>query len=1134
FLEGDNNKYIIKCIKKSDQWDDDVAQLEHEYNLLLNLNEKFDHFPKVFEFVDLEKHSGIVFKNENLVTLDKSYDKKNVTLKNFFPLAISLAHAVSEIHSLNIIHKNLNPKCIFYCSEDLMVKVGNFSIATKLKRTMVPTAPPSQLQGSLEYMAPEQTGRMNRPLTLRADLYSLGIIYYEMLTGSAPYISDEPMKIIFGHIANVPQAPHKINEDIPPVLSDIVMKLLSKMAEDRYKSAIGLANDLEKAWSEFKKNKEITPFPIGQCDIPTQLELPQKLYGRDEEIRLLETSFNKLLKTSETKLIIVKGYSGIGKTSLIRELTQKVAIAKGIFASGKFNKFQKSDSYEGLRQALDQVINQYLTLPQEDYERFKEELITHCGSLLSVIADFIPRVKKIVGEQKTLPEVGIEQTKNRFELAIYQFLQVCSMNHPIVLFLDDLQWANNAMISMLEKFYLSKELKNVLMIISFRSNEVSTMHPLAIFLEKMEEKKPYTKIFLEGLGKQALIEILRDMLYLPVEDVESLAAVVERKTEGNPFFLLMLLEELYRDGELAFSSKKKRWVWDENRIVKIAASENVLDFVYRRLEKLPEESMETLHLAACIGHTFSLEELKLAQESSVDFILDSLKPAIKDGLIIPSNLKDEWVKVVKEDSLLNREYHFQHDKIHHSAYRKKTPEETKKMHLRLARNWYESYKKTMDPNRLMSIADQYNKGVMYVVDDSEKFLICELNHESGKLALDSVAYETAYLYDRMAKETIDPNNWEENYSFMFDLHLSFIKSSFMAHRYDESEKASEELLDHANNNLDKAAILAAKGYLQRAQGRMEGNIPLFAEGLKLLNYESLGRDPNIFQIIYNIVRFKFKIKRNKKDFSNLPEETDDHQLLIYRLAEGIGEECYYQGNILRFAYVPCNYFLKLFKNHSILTAYKGYAFYCVMWPRTHFAHELGKKVMKLLNEFENNEITSNILLMMNSLHSGWHQPWKQITKLFQRSARHSMEVGNLEFAGISYLNVLLFDQTITCDKGKSELPKIADFISEISPRCYVQSKIYQQFYRNLCGDVQPNSWKTEDFDEDAELKLMERMHYSIGINKLMINKLRVALHYGDCSLVVKEKDFLYSRMSKIKRANQPLDSLYSHLFVFMV
>ncbi|MEM1283204.1 MAG: hypothetical protein AAGG81_06585, partial [Chlamydiota bacterium] len=654
------------------------------------------------------------------------------------------------------------------------------------------------------------------------------------------------------------------------------------------------------------------------------------------------------------------------------------------------------------------------------------------------------------------------------------------------------------------------------------------------FLETMKQKnKPYLEIFLEGLGRQALVEILRDIIYLPVGEIESLAAVVERKTEGNPFFLFMLLEELYRDGELVFSPQQKKWVWDENRIVEMVASENVLDFVNRRLAKLPKESMEILHLAACIGSTFNLEELKLAQEVSVDFILDSLKPAIQDGLIIPSNLKDEWVKFVKEDSLFNREYHFQHDKIQHSSYRKKTPEETKKIHLQLARNWYQSYKDKMTPNRLMSIADQYNKGVMYVVDESEKLLICKLNHESGKLALNSVAYETAFLYDKMAKSIVDPKYWDENYPFMFNIHLSFIKSSFMAFRYDESEIVSEDLLNRVNNNYDKAAILAAKGYLQRAQGRMQGNIPLFAEGLKLLNYGSIGNNPNIIQVLYNIIRFKLTIKRTKKNFSKLPQ-TDDHQLLIYRLAEGIGEECFYQGNVLRFAYVMCNSFLMLFKDLSILIAYKGYALYCVMWPRNHFAHELGRKVMKLLNEFENNEVTSNIQLMMNSLHFGWHQPWKQLTKLFQRSALHSMEVGNLEFSGISYLNILLFDQTITCEKGKSEMPKIADFISGISPRCYVQSKTYQQFYKNLCGDVTPNSWKTEDFDEDAELKLMEKMHYSIGINKLMINKLRVALHYGDSSLVVKEKDILLSRISMIKRANQPLDSLYSHLFVFLV
>ncbi|MEM1002810.1 MAG: serine/threonine-protein kinase, partial [Bacteroidota bacterium] len=321
FEKGDG-KYVIKCREKDDQSYDDVAQLEHEYSLLTKLNKKFEHFLKVFEFVDTEEYSGIVFENENLITLWDTYDKNNVILKKFFPLAISLVHAVNEIHSLNIIHKNLHPGCIFYSPAENKVKVGDFSISTKLKRTMVPITPPNQIQGSFEYIAPEQTGRMNRPLTLRTDLYSLGIIFYEMLTGSVPYKSDEPMNVIFAHIANDPIPPHKINDSIPVVLSDIIMKLISKMSEDRYKSAIGLKNDLEEAWSQYQKKKNISTFPIGERDTPTQLELPQKLYGRDEEIRLLGISFNRLLKTSEAGLIVVKGHSGIGKTSLIRELIQ--------------------------------------------------------------------------------------------------------------------------------------------------------------------------------------------------------------------------------------------------------------------------------------------------------------------------------------------------------------------------------------------------------------------------------------------------------------------------------------------------------------------------------------------------------------------------------------------------------------------------------------------------------------------------------------------------------------------------------------------------------------------------------------------------------------------------------------------
>ena len=1006
-LPDSSNSFLIKSLTHVESNNESLAQMQHEYYLLEKLNVVSTQFPKVSEFIEQGAAHGIVLIDEGYRPLETILPQKQRSIDNFFSIAIEITKAVATIHKKNIIHKHLIPQNIFYHPTNHTVQIYDFSIATELNRTMVPTDPPRLLQGTLEYMAPEQTGRMNRPLTQRADLYSLGIIFYEWLTGSVPFKAKEPMTIIFGHIATIPKSPQEITKRIPSVLSDIVMKLLAKPAEERYKSALGLLHDLEEAYKEYKETKTITPFSLATKDIATQLELPDKLYGREEQIKDLFHAFDTVCNTQENQLITVSGYSGIGKTSLVRELIPKIALAKGFFATGKFDKFQQSDTYEGLRNALDKVVRYHLSLPEAEYQVFKHTLLSEMGGILPVVTEFIPRLTTIVGAQEAPDKLSIEATRNRFELAIRRFIKITSLHHPFVLFLDDMQWANQSMFALLQKIVASEDIQNLLLILSYRSNEIDDDHPLITFLEQVQKKREVTEIKIAGLPEEALNQLLQDMLYLPKKEVESLTHLIHKKTEGNPFFLLMLLEELYREEELIFDSTKNRWLWDETKILSMAASDNVLDFVANRIEKLPAHVKEVLHLAACVGNTFSLEELALAEIGHVPFLAESLQVAIQAGFILPTKLSDEWVKGVAESELLNREYRFQHDKIQQSCYEIKSSEESKKVHLHLARYWYKAYQNKLSTTRLMAIADQFDKALNYIADLTEKNMVCQLNYQAGEIALQSAAYETAYQYNSIAKSLLPVNTWKSDYEFTFSIALTYIKSAFLSHHFAESEEASEHSLKRANNNFDKAKLLHIRGDLSRVMGK--SGLTYYEEGLRLLGYAVIAKNPSILQVLWSIMLFRFYISRmsnDEKSWENLPQDVAESLHLLYTLTERIAEESFYSGNVLRYAYAISKFFTKTFSMQNAELRAVAYLVYSIIWPQKPSIKMIQEKVQEIMPYASNKELATTFYFAASAVHLPWHTSFKDLTLYFQKSYELGEQVGSLEFSSQSYIYIL--------------------------------------------------------------------------------------------------------------------------------
>ena len=1124
---------LLKTFTSAHASNETRAQLQHEYYLLEQLKDN-PYVPKVVDFINDNQSYAFAMQDQGYRPLTTLFTNKAMSLDTFLPLAIQLVEAVASIHNKNIIHKNLTPENIFYHKHNNTIQLYDFSIATEFKRTMVPSDPPRLLQGTLEYMAPEQTGRMNRPLTARADLYSLGIIFYEWLTGSVPFKSKEPMTIIFGHIATIPPSPHEISKNIPEIVSNIVMKLLSKPAEDRYKSAVGLASDLKRIWEEFQESKTIPSFSLAENDIATQLELPEKLYGREHEIKLLMNAFDELCHTHQNKIITIAGYSGIGKTSLVRELIPKTALAKGFFASGKFDHFQQSDAYEGLRKALDKVVRYHLSLPEVEYQVFKDKIIQEMGVLLNVITDFIPRLSVIVGKQVPPVEVGIIETKNRLELAILRFIKVASLSHPLILFLDDVQWATQSMFDLLLKISLSESVNNVLVIISYRSNEVTETHPLHYFLSNINNMRKPIEISIHGLDETATEKLLQDLLYLPKDKVSKLCYLLHKKTEGNPFFLLMILEELYRTEELFFDPVNKHWTWDEEFITKMSATENVLDFVARRLDRFDDSVKSTLHLCACIGNTFSIEEASLAEGISPAILSNNLQPAINEGLILPIQLNDEWLKKSNENELLKCEYRFQHDKIQQSCYELKSSNETKKVHLLLARNWHQAYKDNLKPNLLLAIVDQYNKGFVYIADMSEKNLLKNLNHMAGNIAMQSSAYELAFDYDKVAKKLSLEEAWTQQYEITFSIYKNYIKSAFLTHNFKESEEASVIALNKAKTDFDKAVILTVKGTLARTSKEKVEYFHYFVEGLNTLGYSRIAKEPKIIDVIVAIIRYSYNMHLHYKEANKIPDSHNIREELAYHLAALIAEESYFSGNLLRYAYTLLSWCSDTFNRQTKALRVIGVCLGSIMFPHNRFYHKLYLLNNDILFEKRYEMAVANSIYVTSALHLAWHAPWAQVVEKYKLSVELTERMGNFDIMALSQLGAIYYDMKIACPQAAEQYKKLASTFDDISPRNSMVARFLASFYLSLNIPSADLNNSESVIDEDSIISFFEKNKYEVGVRLFYVFTLFYDTHFDKIELYKSKRTHYFSVLPKIIGGKSPFTLLYSHFSLFLL
>jgi predicted ATPase/transcriptional regulator with GAF, ATPase, and Fis domain len=767
-----------------------LRRLEHEYSLASELDPAWAAKP--LALTRQEGRTLLVLQDPGGEPLDLLLERdqgQSLDLTRLLRIAIGLAAALAQVHRRSLLHKDIKPANVLVDDAGKVWLTG-FGIASQVPRERQAPVPPEIIAGTLAYMAPEQTGRMNRSIDARSDLYSFGVTLYEIFTGALPFAANDPLGWVHCHIARPPTPPGN-RAAVPDPLSAIVMKLLAKNPEERYQTASGLEADLRLCLEEWQSHGRIDPFRLGAHDCSDQLLIPEKLYGREREVDALLAAFDRVTQGT-LELVLVSGYSGVGKSSVVNELRKAIVPARGLFAAGKFDQYRRDVPYATLAQALQTLIRQILVESEAEVEQWRTVLVDAVGPSGQLIVDLIPELEFIIGKQPSVPDVPPQDAQNRFQLVFRRFLGAFARpEHPLALFLDDLQWLDAATLDLLERLVTHPEIRHVLLVGAYRDNEVGPSHPLMRTLEAIRKARvPVHEIVLAPLGLDDVGRLVSDAVHCEPERGGPLAQLVHEKTGGNPFFAIQFLTALAEEGLLRFDPDAAAWIWDVERIRAKGYTDNVADLMVGKLKRLSNTTQDALKRLACLGNEVEIATLSLVFEESEEQIHTSLLEAARTGLILR----------------LEGSYAFLHDRVQEAAYALIPEGDRAAAHLRIGRVLLASMTADGLAERLFDVANQLNRGAPLLIDRDEKARVATIDLRAGRKAKASAAYAAARVYFAAGMALLDERDWSSQYELTFSLWLERTECELLTGDFDTAGQLIERLLLRGTSKVGEAAV----------------------------------------------------------------------------------------------------------------------------------------------------------------------------------------------------------------------------------------------------------------------------------------------------------------------------------------
>jgi predicted ATPase/transcriptional regulator with GAF, ATPase, and Fis domain len=1049
----------------------DVDALQREFEVMRDV--AIPGVPRAYEVVRVGDLACLVLEDRGLGPLRSAWDATRADLATALRLTIQLCTTLSQLHARGVTCGSVNPASVLVGTDFNDAQLVDFTLASR--STAEKRALAAVVAGAAAvYASPEQTGRINRAIDYRTDLYSLGATLYELLTGRPPFSSDDPLELIHAHIAKAPASPSALVPTIPDQVSRIVLRLLAKGAEDRYQSALGLKHDLERCVREWDGERHIASFELGERDVADRFLIPQRLYGRDREVATLMQAFEETCEAGAA-LMLVSGYSGIGKTSLISELYKPIVRARGAFISGKFDQVAGNVPYGALIQAFRALMWQLLAESEERLARWRVALSDALGNNGGVLAEVIPEIEVILGRQQPPPPLDPAAAQNRFRYVFQCFVgALARKDHPLVLFLDDLQWVDPGTLDVLHELLTSPGIGHFLVIGAYRDNEVGPEHPLTRAASRLDTSDARVhRVWLGALALPDIVHFLCDTLHTHPGAAEPLAQLILRKTDGNPFFVIQFLKALHQEGLFEFDYARARWSFRTDAIAAAPITDNVVDLMTRRIRALSPSAQDVVTMAACIGSAFESSTVLTVCRQSSELAMTGLAEAVNSGLIQPGHA----VHGPSDRASRGTAYAFLHDRVQQAAYSLIPEHRRGPVHLDVGRLLWHECGADVPEDRLFEIVNHLNTGRSLISDPAERAEVARLNLAAGRKAKTSAAYEAAASYLDAGCDLLPEEYWDRDYELMFPLHLEAAECHYLARLFDKAERYFERLLTRARTSLDKAQVYRSRIVLYENLSHYRQAMASGLEGLRLFGIVLPEREteasPTLDLEIDAIQRLLGG--RAIASLVGLPVMTNDDVRMVMRILTALWSPAYIAGNQLLARLISATLVrLSLEHGNTEDSAY-GYVTHAItIGPiRGDFrsAYEWGELALAVNERFDDALRRAKIHQQFHAHVKLWRRSFASCIPHAREARRSGLEAGDLNYAGYGAVTETWAALPISNDLNRFveeyepaatllERLKLADFLAAL--------RVMLNWARALQGrTVDRLSLSDADFDEAA-------------------------------------------------------------------
>ncbi|UBF23577.1 AAA family ATPase [Kovacikia minuta CCNUW1] len=1215
--ESDQQPVVIKLLKNEHPTFNELVQFRNQYTLAKSLN-----LSGIIQSYSLEPHRNgyaLIMEDYNGTSLRHFSQGNPLNLEKFFPISLQLTDILGELYRNRIIHKDLKPANILINPQTYQIKLIDFSIASLLPREMQEIQNLNGLEGTLAYLSPEQTGRMNRGVDYRSDFYSLGVTFYELLTGRLPFQSNDPMELVHCHLAKQPIPPHRIREQglkgrgqeaegrredastrghkntgtwefgdaktqdtqhsalstqhsastqnssplptphsplptpIPEALSNIVMKLMAKNAEERYQSAVGLRHDLEKCLYQWQQTGNINSFALGERDVCDRFLIPEKLYGREEEVTALLAAFDRIAggqepearsqepegtetsiqnskskiqnfppphsplptPSSRSELILVTGFSGIGKTAVVNEIHKPIVRQRGYFIKGKYDQFQRDVPFSAFVQAFRDLMGQLLSESDAQLEQWRQKILSAVGENGQVIIKVIPEVEHIIGTQPPVSHLSGDAAQNRFNRLFSQFIQVFARaDHPLVIFIDDLQWADVASLKLMQLLMSEAQSHHLLFIGAYRDNEVALAHPLMQTLDKVRKAGTrVSTITLTSLSQKSVNQLIADTLSCSPALASPLTDLIVGKTQGNPFFTTQFLKTLYDYGLITFNRDGNYWECDVAQVRSLSLSEDVVEFMAMQLQKLTSETQTILKLAACVGNYFDLATLAIVSEQSQTEVAANLWQALQEGLILPRNEVYKFYQELGESattsgsSALNSGscvYKFLHDRIQQAAYSLISEEQRPSIHLKIGQLLLSHTLDIEQDNKLFDIVNHLNMGLKLIVQPAEKERIAQLNLFAAQKARSATAYESALSYATAGITLLPSDCWQSQYDLTLVLHELAAENAFLARNFEQMEHWAETVLQQAKTLLDRIKIYEIQIQNYISQYRPLDAIALGKKVLSQLGIQ-LPDQPTEADIQQEFQHTAALFAgKSMEELLNLPPMTASAPLAAIRIAANTAPAVYFAAPSLYPLLILSQVNVSIQHGNASVSAF-FYASYGLLLngilQDMEAADRASKLALGVLEKLNAREFEAKTRFILGALVVHGTAHLQTSLNFLRESYQIGLETGDIEFAGHATFNSCHYayfssQELETLERDTQTYSQMLVKFKQVMQLNYCQ--MFRQVALNLLGRTNnPQLLVSAIYDEAQALPQLLAANDHMGLHFFYLHKLILGYLFGD-------------------------------------